>query len=380
MVFPVSPVAGSVRRPDLRVLQILRGLAALAVLAVHLSMLTEHALRLPGHLPRLTLGEAGVDLFFVISGFVMVHASAGLFGQPQASARFLVRRVVRIVPLYWAVSGLVLAGLMLGAADLAVLDLSWPSVGASFLFIPYARPSGLTWPMLQVGWTLNFEMFFYLVFALALPLGRTAAVAAIAALFTAMVAIRFTGDQWPIWFEFLSRPVILEFCLGMVIALAFARGLRLPRVAAVALVVAGCAGLAATWSLDVGHWRVIAWGVPAAAIVASVLAAERRAVSGITGRAFALLGDASYSLYLGHLPVMLAASRLLPRLIDPATSPWLCIAPMAVLPIAAAFVTYFLFERPVTRWLQARVRTTLPASHAPASSEPPIPAARPGLR
>jgi peptidoglycan/LPS O-acetylase OafA/YrhL len=138
--------------------------------------------------------------------------------------------------------------------------------------------------------------------------------------------------------------------------------------------------LLATISLEVGHWRVLVWGMPAAAIVASVLSFDRKATTGVGGGAFALLGDASYSLYLVHLPVMLAASRLLPRLIDPATSPWLCIGSMAALPIIGAFVTYFLFERPVTRWLQARVRDALPAGERAGAAALPASAASAGLQ
>jgi exopolysaccharide production protein ExoZ len=96
---PADPAGSTGRRRDLRSVQILRGLAALAVLAVHLSMLTEHVLRLPGYLPLLTVGEAGVDLFFVISGFIMAYTSAGLFGRTGAAPRFFARRLVRIVPL-----------------------------------------------------------------------------------------------------------------------------------------------------------------------------------------------------------------------------------------------------------------------------------------
>jgi exopolysaccharide production protein ExoZ len=337
-------------------LQILRGLAALGILAVHLSMVTDHVLHLRAYLPRLTLGEAGVDLFFVISGFIMVHASADAFGRPHAPLSFFARRVVRIVPLYWAVSTWILAAFLLGRTDLATLDLSWGAIVASFLFVPYARPSGLVWPMLQVGWTLNFEMFFYLVFAIALMLRRRSAIIGISLLFVVLIAIRFAGDQWPVWFEFLSRPIILEFCLGMILALGFARGYRIRPASAAVVIVAACTGLLATNHFQVGEWRVIVWGVPAAAIVASVLSFEGKAASSAIGRAFALLGDASYSLYLVHLPVMLAASRLLPRLFDTTAAPWLSIALMAALPLVAAFATYFGLERPVTRWLQRRVR------------------------
>jgi peptidoglycan/LPS O-acetylase OafA/YrhL len=372
---PVYFVAAPGRRRDLQSLQILRAVAILAVLLVHLAMLTAHALWLPGYLFIPTFFEASVDLFFVISGFIMVYASAKLFGRPHASISFFAMRVVRIVPLYWAVTGLVLVALLRGQTGLAALDLSWPAIGASFLFVPYARPSGLTWPLLQVGWTLNYEMYFYSVFAVALVLPRRLAIAAISFLFAALVAIRLTGDAWPAWFEFLSRPIVFDFCYGMIIALAFAHGYRLRPVFAVGLIVAACAGLAATGAMDVGNWRTVVWGLPVAAILAAALTFEEKAGTGLLGRAFVLIGNASYSLYLVHLPVMLTASRLLPRLIDPVTWPWLSVALLGALPIAAALVSYFLFERPITHWLQARVRAALPARETVPAAAVGLPAA-----
>ncbi len=86
--------------PTLVSIQALRAVAALMVLVFHLC---QELTKLGADLPATTfiIGTAGVDLFFVISGFVMVYSSERLFGQPRASIQFLARRVVRIVPLYW---------------------------------------------------------------------------------------------------------------------------------------------------------------------------------------------------------------------------------------------------------------------------------------
>ena len=111
--------------------------------------------------------EAGVDVFFVISGFIMVHASTRLFGAEGGARAFLARRIARIVPIYWAVTTLYLA-VALAVPDLLNRELlGWPLVVASYLFIPMARPDGLVQPLYGLGWTLNYEMFFYALFAVA---------------------------------------------------------------------------------------------------------------------------------------------------------------------------------------------------------------------
>jgi exopolysaccharide production protein ExoZ len=128
---------------QLKSIQILRAAAALGVLL-------DHAGRWLDVAPIVDIGAAGVDLFFVISGFIMVYTSERLFGQTGAPQRFLARRIIRIVPLYWtltAFAALVLFGF-------------GPNTLGSYLFIPTHRG-----PILTVGWTLNYEMMFYSLFA-----------------------------------------------------------------------------------------------------------------------------------------------------------------------------------------------------------------------
>jgi len=340
---------------ELYSLQILRGLAAVAVMLVHLPVFIEAKLGLTGFLPATLVGAAGVDVFFVISGFIMVYASGALFGASDAPLTFLVRRIVRIVPLYWTISGLMLGYIIWVRADFAQADLSWSAIWTSFLFIPYPRPSGQLLPLLNVGWTLNYEMFFYLVFAATLPLRRSAAVFAVASFFLALAVIGRVATG-PEWVGFITDPIILEFCFGMIIALAYVGGTPVPRWGALTLIVASCAAFLASnqWG-GRPSWRVLEWGVPAAMLVAGSLWFARGTTAGLVRGAFTRLGDASYSLYLLHTPVMLAAPRIILRFVDPASAPWLCILAMVAAPIAVALAVHALFERPVTRWLQGMI-------------------------
>jgi peptidoglycan/LPS O-acetylase OafA/YrhL len=125
-------------------LQAVRGAAALAVLIYHI-------------VPGFSFGQAGVDVFFVISGFIMVYSSARLFGQPGAPGTFFARRLIRIVPLYWATSAVLLIEILLRYGNLDAAGTSTMAAVASFFFIPWAQPDGSISPLHAVGWTLNFE-------------------------------------------------------------------------------------------------------------------------------------------------------------------------------------------------------------------------------
>jgi len=333
-------------------IQILRAVAALGVLTYHTFFDT--TFRFGAHLvPHdFVIGAAGVDLFFVISGFVMVYASERLFGKPGASRVFLVRRLARIVPLYWAVMVIILAYVLAIYGQLLPEVYSAGSVIASFLFYPYARPDGTMALVHGLGWTLNYEMFFYTVFAMAILLPQRWAVTAILALFLALSLLgRLVALPMP--FSFWCSPIILEFCFGMLIALAWREGVRLPPAMSSLLVLAAMAGFAASaaWGPN-APWRAIEWGLPSAALVAGLVLSNRSGQPGRIGRAFGFLGDASYSIYLVH-PLWLPIPRwTLARWIDFTAHPWVYALAIFFGAIAAAIASYILFEKPITRALR----------------------------
>jgi exopolysaccharide production protein ExoZ len=177
--------------PPFASIQILRAVAALAITVHHAMHEADLAARKSGGTFdwqfRLPL-EAGVDLFFVISGFVMVHASRHMFGTPTSIMPFLRRRLARIAPIYWLTT---LLFLMLSYSGLSPATRPFPTadeIAATFLFIPYARPDGYIQPVYGLGWTLNYEMFFYLLFALLLPWPREKAVPALVVVLMILVA------------------------------------------------------------------------------------------------------------------------------------------------------------------------------------------------
>ncbi len=145
-------------------LQILRAAAALAVALVHLANDAVTSGGDPaGIVARIAAAmpwEAGVDVFFVISGFVIVHASGKLFGRPGGWRVFMQRRLTRIVPLYWAVTTAFLLMLLLDRHAINAAIGGPAYLVASYVFLPVARPDHVLQPPLGLGWTLNYEMFF----------------------------------------------------------------------------------------------------------------------------------------------------------------------------------------------------------------------------
>ena len=179
-------------------------------------------------------------------------------------------------------------------------------------------------------------------------LPRRARSFAITAVFVLLVGDRPAGPVVAA-FAFWFSPIILEFCFGMLIALAWRDGRRLPRRASLLLDRGGACRLR---GLGVRGpfvaWRWLEWGVPGATLVAALALAKDAPAPGPVARAFVFLGDASYSLYLVHALVIPAVRRLMP-LLDTPLMPWLYALVLIGASIAAACVSYLWFERPITR-------------------------------
>jgi peptidoglycan/LPS O-acetylase OafA/YrhL len=348
----------------LLLVQVLRAVAALAVTFHHTQFdagLLAQAAGLTFTPSEFLPWPAGVDLFFVISGFIMVHASGRLFGEAGARSAFLTRRIARIVPLYWGVTTLYLCVALVAPAVLnsAVLK-PWP-VLASYLFIPFVHPDGLVQPLYSLGWTLNYEMAFYGLFALVIALPRRQAVLILIAMLT-LLSIGGALLAMPQPFDFWTDSIILEFAFGLLLGQLWAEGVRLGRPARGGLVLLGLGLLMLDLEAsDVP--RFIAWGVPAAFFVAAATLGREafgreKNEEGAVVRMVAALGDASYALYLIH-PFVIRGVRLVltkAGLADDLGA-WGYVGVVLLGAVAAAVLVYRFVERPITGrvrwWLEA---------------------------
>jgi peptidoglycan/LPS O-acetylase OafA/YrhL len=353
-----SPSPGG--EPPLFGIQALRAVAALMVAVHHaqhdaivVAAKAGGSFAYSGILPWM----AGVDIFFVVSGFIMVHASAGLFGRPDGARLFLGRRLARIVPLYWAATTLfLLIGLVLPSAlNSGVPDLA--QIAGSYLFWPVVSTVGRAQPVFSLGWTLNYEMLFYGLFALGLLLPGRLGLALVTLLLAGLVAAEELAGPLPLPFGFWGQPIVLEFAAGMGIALLRRAGLNLAMpwrgllagLGLAMLAAAGDAEAAVVWS------SVLPRGAAAALLVLAAGCGGRRAAPPSTPtRILAVLGDASYALYLVHPFVIRGLREVAVRL--GFGQPALFIAAALTGAVLAALVVHRLFEKPATAGLRRLLR------------------------
>jgi exopolysaccharide production protein ExoZ len=347
-------------RPTYRLIQVLRAVAALMVVAHHATLILSERDALP--VGNWMNGAAGVDIFFVISGFVMTISSAQLRKTLHPARTFLARRLERIVPLYWIVTSVKLVTL-LAAPALVVNAMGTPwHVIASYLFLPSRDAVGQHEPLLAVGWTLNFEMAFYALFAVILAM--RAPLLKVAAPVLIVVAFASTLPQpWMpaavFWYE---RPMALEFLFGILLALSVHRVRRLPMGVAFVLLACGFATILLWPEPLVSWWRGVQWGIPALAIVAAAVALENKLGERVP-RWTLELGDASYSIYLTHDLALPALAVLFARAkIHGAGAILYCEIAMVLAATLTGELCYRVVELPIMRWFKGRRRTAVPAN------------------
>lgn len=356
--------------------QALRGLAAGMVVIYHATQVWSNQAGENVNDLAWMNGAAGVDIFFVISGFVMLMSSAGKVGAHPARS-FLERRWIRIVPLYWIMTSVALVQTLVLAHH--IMGTGWNHLGesfsyvvASYLFVPWHNSAGETVPLLRVGWTLSYEMFFYFLFACALAL-RVSVVRFLTPVLLGLTFIgMFRGASSPT-FTCLASPLLLEFLAGVLVAYAVLQGLRLQWWIAALLAGGGLVALAIAPDQHVVMMRALVWGVPAVGVVLGVVMLEGRFGRSIPRWAL-LLGDSSYSLYLSHLIVYWVPKHFLlkTRFLGPEVTNWhyevVTVLSCVACGYAASLVLYWWVENPVNQALRRRwkLRQEMRAARAPA--------------
>lgn len=365
----------SARRLDS--IQALRGLAVLLVMLRHVLVFTtgDRGATMTRR-DFLLVGDGGVDIFFVVSGFVMVLVSRKRFGQVREAVRFGYARIARIFPLYWCYT----AGLFVvyeAAPQLLNRLRTGGSIAVlpSFLLLPQSRL-----PLIGQGWSLVHELYFYAVFALFLLVPRERL---LPILLTGWAVVVLVANVPPIGFDpdtatapalgVALHPLTLEFIAGAFIALVLLSDRAKTNVSRCAF--AGAAGFIAVgllqafrWHELIGDWRrVILFGLPGTLLVLGTVSAELRHRWRFPA-ALVRLGDVSYSIYLSHVIVLGGIGYLGPKVTNPAGQVVLGAVMMSAA-IIVGIVSYQLLEQPLLR-LTGRIsprRQPSSGSAAPAS-------------
>ena len=332
-------------RTQLLSIQYLRGLAALSVLVTHALQwpLTEMNIVL------LKTGRLGVDVFFVISGFIITTiAGDGRFNPKE----FLVRRAFRIVPAYWAATLLIT---ILAVAIPTQFRTTIPTIEGlikSLLFIPSLEPKA---PLLLLGWSLNFEAFFYLLFASLFFLKSEARTLVLLGIFALLIATGQFATGLSHVEAIYTSPSLIGFSLGTILAQAYRHGLFTHFCAQLrwATVVAPCVLLVAFYMVDwSGAEEIALWkhALMSSTALSIVLFGLNHEAAGEVTRVQSLkyIGDISYSVYLFHLFSVGAIWAISKRLFDihqPLV--YLGCATLAILAgLAAGLVCHHFIEKP----------------------------------
>lgn len=343
----------------LDIVQMMRGLAALGVVLWHASVFLGPYGQGIGGILFSSAAPFGVDLFFLISGFIMVYSTSG--EGPADSLPFLIKRFARIWPLYLAAS-LGILFLQWGAADQTLSRFVY-----SILFIPMAGPNvpAFAWPTLNVGWTLNYEMYFYAIFGASLLFGRHRWTAFFTWIVATLVVVPYmmgtltlnplstTGFEIT-FFNLATNPLVWLFVEGVVIGLIYCSSFqpneRLTRI----LLWASLAFMAWQYTSQFrnGHGVLYAGLSVAPVMFFAVLRAKTATIR--IWSPLVSLGGISYSLYLTH-PLVLGGYYFLRSrfgLPDP-TGGFAHVFAVAALSIALAAITHPLIEVRISNLLRA---------------------------
>lgn len=345
----------------LHALQYLRAVAALAVVYSHtVIQVDDYAIWLN------EAGSFGVDIFFVISGFIMVYIAR----PDDTPSAFLMNRIRRVVPLYWFFT-LLMAAILLLLPD--VFKASSFDLGALMLslgFIPYwslAHPHE-AWPLLAPGWSLNFEMYFYLIFAISLLFTQRYRVAFVTVVISVVFIIasalhhglvsEATAGRSALAF-FFSKSLVFEFILGMLLAVAWKRGFRLPASTAAWLLLAASCALLIKLPLP----RIFEYGIPSFLIVMACLYVR------VGEHRWAVwLGDASYALYLSHIFTLGVLRKFVaPLLGEGQLAAWLFV----IISLVVCTLVSLVIHKYIDNWLLRRERLQWKDKPAILSSKAP---------
>lgn len=344
-------------------IQVLRAIAALMVCAFHL----QYLFMSPGEAKPFPNGEMGVQVFFIISGLIMYHTTKDGQGIPNKSAwSFAYNRIIRILPLYLLVTFVYVAD-----------DISWQYLNENFgrivktvFFIPQMTDTlgpKYGYPILDVGWTLNYEMFFYFMFFISLLFGRFAyrVLLSIFLIFGLLIPLLFIGGFDPSYtsfkvypvsiFNMFCNPIVLLFASGVVLGMLIDRIAWGKAVLLSGFVVSGflfIIHVAGILDLQVNIYTDLLFIFPWIFFAAMC---DKAGLFVFKFRSLTSIGDASYSLYLWH-PIVFAYLRLVAeRLSLPYMDfPWAAFIIGMIAAAVVSHISYSQIESRITPWLKSK--------------------------
>nr|WP_234276170.1 acyltransferase [Klebsiella aerogenes] len=340
-------------------IQFLRFIAAFLVLITHSTFYVHE--RYDQSVRVIKEGSIGVDIFFVISGFVILLSSIKRDGGFEDGLSFTIKRLIRIVPMYWIATTVKVIALVAVPAAVLHATLDPERIIMSYFFLPSVTPDGRWEPILGVGWTLVFEMFFYLLFALALFARKNPVYLSSFVILSFSAISTMRTPEWPVQTMYLDK-ILLYFVIGMLCYILIAKTNRKTmRVITYSLLSVSAIFLVRkiTYHEPLITRLSFETFVFVTTFFLSIIQCEslfRGWLAKVTG----LFGDASYSTYLFH-PLI---APVVPAIFSKLSNNGLHINPMFVIvvTIAVAFATtiliHILIEKRITGILKKALNKT----------------------
>jgi exopolysaccharide production protein ExoZ len=305
-------------------------------------------------------GAIGVDLFFLISGFIMVFVSPPYVNREKPVRDFIVRRAIRVYPMYAIATAVVIAIAFIRFYRHSSIDtlppISLTRIIGAFAFVPTFDENGNVQPVLGVGWTLFYEMFFYVCFATVVAVFRRRIVGPLAIIFCSANAIAWTFGGHDAISKFFGNTIVFEFLFGCAVGSMFQRQAISAAYAWPLLFIGLGVMVAGSAFAFPESTRFIFWGIPSMILLLSCLKLELTHIK--YPRILLLLGDASYSVYLFHVIIIYESRDIARKIIDFSKLPGDIVVPaFAILAIVSGTIVYRLVEAPLNSFLLRLYRT-----------------------
>lgn len=323
----INPKTGG---KQLNSIQCLRGLAATLVLLFHVGNL--------GVISK--YGFYGVDIFFVISGYLMAKISE----REVTSSKFMLDRVIRIVPLYWMVTFLICAlSFVPGLFKNFTFDIL--ELLKSLFFVPYQNNSGEFWPLIVPGWTLNYEMFFYAIFAICLNFNKSLMTVILLLLLLAFLGLTPLGQIGLL--KFYTDSIILEFAMG-IFAYWFLNKFNNTKYSYIYILIS-IAIFTIIFTTNVSdEYRAFTAGIAAAFLLIGAVLFEGNSANFKYPLFLKLIGDWSYSIYLLHGFVIKLVEKIIHQ-------PLVKMIAALVITYFISFISYEIIEKRGSKFIKSKL-------------------------
>jgi peptidoglycan/LPS O-acetylase OafA/YrhL len=341
----------------LNLLQGYRGIAAVLVVMFHLNKISTGILNQVTFFNLFEGGWSGVDYFFVLSGFIMVYVHRSAIGKKDQLKSFLVKRAVRIYPIYWIITLTVLCLFLVipGFADNQ--DLGLGHVIGSLLLIPQNEQ-----PILVVGWTLIYELYFYFLFSIAIWLKPKHSVPILSTWLFVTILHFWKIVTFPnsfVWLALVFGGMNLEFVLGCMAGYIVIKYNN--KIGKYRWILFGIANLGYVILVMIASWgnikfrRIPTFGVLAAMLIIAATSIDLKDSPKIP-YLLIFLGDASYSIFLTHGPLISASTKILQKAnLGKYFDGFFAPALLALFTVVVGCIFYSLIEKPLTVFLRKNI-------------------------